>query len=255
MAGRDRTLHWDGCLNVRDLGGHATSGGGHTRFGAIVRADSVRGLSDAGWAALVGHGVSRIVDLRFQSELDADPPAELPVELVHVSLLGDDADPEFQTAIDALDTTRDVYLEFLERFRPRFAEAVAAVAAAPPGAVVVHCHGGKDRTGLVAALLLRLAGVEPGPIADDYALSATNLEAVQSEWIAAAPDETERARRRRISETPREAMLEVLQELERRYGGVREYLLAGGASEADVDRARARLLVRTAAGHVEGLGA
>ncbi|MFN2468347.1 MAG: tyrosine-protein phosphatase [Gaiellaceae bacterium] len=241
MATRTRDLAWDGCLNVRDLGGHATEDGRETRFGAVVRADSVRRLSDVGWGALVEHGITRIVDLRMQQELDVDPPAALPVEVVHLSVLGE-LDPEAEAAIDALATTRDVYLEFLERYRSNFARAVAAVGDAPPGGVLIHCHSGKDRTGLLVALLLRLAGVRAAEIADDYALSEQRLAPVLERWIAEAGDETERERRRRISETPREAMLEVLEELERRYGSVRGYLLAGGASEAEIDRAAARLL-------------
>lgn len=236
----EATLGWEGCLNVRDLGGHPMADGASTRFGAIVRADSVRSLSDAGWTALVGHGIRWIVDLRLRSELDADPPAELPVEVVHVSIL-DEWDTETGAAINALETTREVYLEFLERFRPSFARAIVAVADAPEGGVLVHCHSGKDRTGLVVALLLRLAGVAREEIADDYALSERRLASVAAGWIAEAPDEAERARRLRISETPREAMLEVLEELERRYGSAREYLVAGGASEEALDRAAARL--------------
>jgi len=85
---RTRDLTWDGCLNVRDLGGLPTEDGGETRFDAVVRADSIGRLSDAGWAALAGYGVRRIVDLRWRDELEGDPPRALPVEVVHVSLFG-----------------------------------------------------------------------------------------------------------------------------------------------------------------------
>jgi len=135
-----------------------------------------------------------------------------------------------------------VYLVFLERYREYVARAITAVAEAPEGGVVVHCQGGKDRTGLVVALLLRLAGVSVADAADDYSLSERNLAAVSEAWIAEAPDEHERERRRRISATPSEAMREVLEELERRYGSVRAYLLAGGATEDALDRARLRLV-------------
>jgi protein tyrosine/serine phosphatase len=159
-------LVWDGLLNVRDLGGHATVDGGHTRFGAVVRADSVRRLSDDGWRALVAYGIGTIVDLRFHSELAADPPRDLPVEVVHVPVFPEPEShhwPEIDAighgAHDVAAGTGAVYLALLERGRPRFAEAIAAVAEAPGGGVVVHCTAGKDRTGLVSALLLRLAGV------------------------------------------------------------------------------------------------
>lgn len=244
---RERTLTWDGCLNVRDLGGHATEQGGETRFGEIVRADSVRQLSDEGWEALVAYGVRTIVDLRFHEELEADPPRELPVELVHVQLLGEQ-DPEVAAELDAIGAaaaepelgTRDVYLEFLERYRENFATAVAAVARAD-GPVVVHCQGGKDRTGLVVALLLRVAGVPVDDIAADYALSADNLAPAIEEWIAAGETPEEQARRRRISVGTARVMREVLEELDRRYGGVEGYLRAAGVADEDLDRVRARL--------------
>jgi protein-tyrosine phosphatase len=243
----ERALAWDGCLNVRDLGGHQTPDG-RTRFGAVVRADSVRQLSDAGWRSLVDYGITRVVDLRLHEELEADAPADLPVEVVHVSLFGDgraehwqEIDEIARAAGDPPASTRVVYLEFLERFRGQFAAAIAAVADAPEGGVLVHCQAGKDRTGLVTALLLRLAGVGIDEVGADYALSERNLSAPTSEWIAEAEDDEERRRRVRMSATPPEAMVGVLEELERRYGSVLGYLRAGGADEGIPERAAARL--------------
>lgn len=245
----DRFLTWDGCVNVRDLGGHATADGRTTRFGAVVRADSVRALSDAGWDALLAYGVSRIVDLRVHSELALDPPRELDVEVVHVPVMHEVDDQEWveinaigDAQPDAAGATRAVYLEFLERRHPQFAQAFAAVADAPEGTVVVHCHGGKDRTGLVVALLLRLVGVDIEAIAADYALSGHNLRERTAAWVAEAEDEFEQERRRRIGEAPAEAMVGVLEELERRYGSVRAYLAAAGVDPATIDKVPARLL-------------
>ena len=89
MALRDTELAWEGCLNVRDLGGHRTEDGGETSYGAIVRADSVHQLTEAGWEALVAYGIRTVVDLRGHHEREGDPPSELPVEVVHVpAMLG-----------------------------------------------------------------------------------------------------------------------------------------------------------------------
>jgi protein tyrosine/serine phosphatase len=248
MDAVERTLAWEGCMNVRDLGGHPTADGGTTGFGRIVRADSVRQLTHAGWEALVEYGVGTIVDLRFHDELEADPPGDIPVDVVHIPLLGE-IDPEYGTELDQLaeaagtdaEATQSVYLDFLERYPKNFATVIRAVADAPEGAVLVHCMGGKDRTGLVVALLLSLAGVPADEVAADYAVSERNLAEWSGRWIDSAPDDAERARRRRISACPPDAMRGVLEELARRHGSVRGYLQAAGSSEDELERAAARL--------------
>ncbi|HEY5693360.1 MAG TPA: tyrosine-protein phosphatase [Gaiellaceae bacterium] len=246
-----RDLVWDGCLNVRDLGGLPTRDGSETRFGAVVRADSVRLLSDEGWKALVDHGIRTVIDLRGDHERAEDPPAECPVEVAHIPFLsGDEAErdalgDELEAAATAAPNvaagTRDVYLIFLERFRPNVAAAVRAVAHAPAGGIVIHCAGGKDRTGLLAALLLHLAGVDDGDIAADYALSEERLRPRHERWFAAAESQEELERLRRITRTPAASMVGVFAELERRYGGVEEYLRGAGVTDEELELARARL--------------
>ena len=145
-----RDLAWDGCLNVRELGGLPTQDGGRTRFGVVVRADSVRQLSDDGWQALVDHGVRTVVDLRGHDERVDDPPAELPVEVVHVPFfesteeeweeIASELDAAVTAAPDVATATRDVYLIFLERFRANIADAVRAVAHAPAGCVQIRSN-------------------------------------------------------------------------------------------------------------------
>jgi protein tyrosine/serine phosphatase len=244
-----RDLTWEGCLNVRDLGGHRTEDGRTTRFGAVVRSDTRGRLTDAGWRALEEYGVSRIVDLRFHEELAEDPPRETSVEVVHVSLLGQPDDRVWAEIDEAARGARDiaervalVYREFLTRFEPQFAEALRAVAGAADGAVVVHCVGGKDRTGLVSALLLRLCGVPVDVIDADYAATEPNLRAVHDEWVAAADDERERVRRERLAASPAGTMAQVLEWLETERGGAEGYLRAAGVSGADLDRILDRLV-------------
>ena len=135
---------------------------------------------------------------------------------------------------------REAYLGLLAHFRGAFAAAIETLGREDEP-VVVHCQGGRDRTGLAAALLLRLAGVGPRAIAADHALSDESWAPYHEHWFAAAPDERERARRRRIVVPAGETMAGVLAEVERRYGGPREYLLGGGADPAALDGAVARL--------------
>jgi protein-tyrosine phosphatase len=243
-------LEWEGCLNVRDLGGLETEDGRRIRAGAIVRADNVRKLTDAGWHALARHGVSRIVDLRWVGELAEDPPRDLDVEVVNVSVLGDTWDDDYGRELDAhLDSVEDMadhyaysYVDFLERYRGRFGEAFAAIADAPDGAVVVHCMGGKDRTGLVSALLLRLAGVSHEAIGRDYALSGPNLAPERAAWLGSIADDVTRRRQEKLGETPAAGMVRVVERIEADYGDVASYLRAAGLDDAQVERLRERLL-------------
>jgi protein-tyrosine phosphatase len=249
MRAGDRTLSWDGCLNVRDLGGLPIEGGGVTRSAAILRADSIRKLTDAGWQALLEYGVACILDLRFHSELADDPPKDVPIDVIHISVLPEpdaevwhEMDAIGDAEADAAAGTRAVYLEFLERYGPKFAEAVDAVANAPQGPVVIHCVGGKDRTGLVSALVLRLAGVSVADVAADYALSEENLRSEAAEWIGMATTQEERSHRERRSHTPPQAMMGVLEEIEHRYGSVAAYLRANGASAPGLQKVIDRLM-------------
>jgi protein-tyrosine phosphatase len=212
-----------------------------------VRADNIRQLTDDGWRALAGHGVARIVDLRWQEELDEDPPGNVGIDVVHVSLLGE-LDPNFSDDVRDYMAVDDPagywaisYTRILHVFAPNFALALAAIADAPEGTVVFHCAGGKDRTGLVAALVLRLAGAPIDEIALDYSLSAERRAGSPDSWVESAPDEDERARRQFMQHTPAEAMQRALEQLEREYGTVEAYLAHAGLDEARIARLRERL--------------
>jgi protein tyrosine/serine phosphatase len=241
------SLTWEGCVNVRDLGGLPTEDGRRTRLGGVVRSDNVRRLTDEGWRALAEHGVRRIVDLRFPEELAEDPPRDLEIDVVHVSVLGV-ADPEYVKELDAHLAVNDIadhyawsYVEFLERYRDSFGEAFAAIADAD-GTVVVHCFAGKDRTGIVAGLLLRLAGVDYATIGDDYALTADNLRPRWDAWLEQTEDEEQRTKLAKLQHTPAEAMSRVVQEIEHRYGDVASYLRAAGLTDEQLERLRERLV-------------
>ncbi len=249
MKPHERELTWKGCLNVRDLGGHSTQDGAETRYRSIVRADSLHQLTEEGWQSAVDYGIRTVVDLRMDEEREGEPPAGAPVDLLHISLFDDDKavfeeiEAAAEAAPDVATATREVYLLFLEHFKANVAAAIRAVANAPEGGVVVHCMGGKDRTGLVTALLLSLAGVDDEQIAADYALSEERLRPRHELWFAEAETDAERERLRRIAQTPATSISGVLAEVKRRYGGVEGYLRAAGLGDQELRLARSRLRV------------
>ncbi len=226
----ERVLRWDGCVNVRDLGGLPLEGGGETAFRVVVRADSVRALTDAGWQALVDYGVRQAVDLRSEGEVALDAPRDIPIEISHFPVHGDSV-----PAVAEWRTMQEAYAGMLEHFAPQFAGAVSTVAQAD-APVVVHCHGGRDRTGLVSALILRLVGVDLDAIAAEHALSDVYLAPWWKPWHDDAPDAETRERRVRVTQMPIGAMADVLEDLD-----VRGYLVAAGALPEDLDRLVVRL--------------
>jgi protein tyrosine/serine phosphatase len=239
-----RLLEWEGCLNARDLGGYATGDGRETRWGAVVRSASLAALSEAGRAAVADYGVRAIVDLRLPAELADDPnpfaePGDHGIVYTNVSFIDPAAAPP-----DAVSTLAEDYLQMLDRYRVGVAEAMTAVARAPEGAVLIHCAAGKDRTGLISALLLGLAGVPAETIAADYAMTAELLRSREREWLEGLEPE-ERAEREamlaRYAPTA-EVMSAVLEGLAERFGGVEPYLLATGMGTDDLDRLRDRLV-------------
>ncbi|GJF34563.1 protein-tyrosine-phosphatase [Kitasatospora sp. NE20-6] len=182
----DRHLVWDGCLNVRELGGLPTGDGRWTRRGAVVRADNLDRLTAEGWVALQAHGIRTVVDLRNEEEYR--PLLERPdgIGLVRVPL-DELAGPDWWARFGGLDGTPLAFRPYLDHCRQAVADVVAAVGRAEPGGVVVHCGAGRDRTGLASLVLLSVAGVRADAIIDDYLLSTANLRPL---WgMLGRPDE------------------------------------------------------------------
>jgi protein tyrosine/serine phosphatase len=153
-------------------------------------------------------------------------------------------DLETDAAYEAAVPTPGEYRAIVERGKELIATVIKAVAASlEEGGVLVHCHGGKDRTGIVVALLLSLAGVPRETIAEDYAMSEARLEPANSAWL----DEQARIHGHPI-ERPHwmysrpEKMASLLAYLDQHYGGVEGYLAACGVTRAEMAQVREHLL-------------
>jgi len=251
-------IELEGAVNVRDLGDLPTWDGQLTARGRLVRADNLQELSASDVAALVHDiGVTTVVDLRSSHELKAEGPAPIGavagVRYAHHPVL-----PEVGSSTDmaaALLTRHDQdksrypadpicghYLGYLEDRPDQVAGALRSVARSE-GAALVHCAAGKDRTGVVVALALTVAGVRPEAVVADYAASGERTAAI-----------TERLRRSRlyardIDSAPAdlrwsrpETMTAFLEQMDARYGGVASWLADHGLDAADLRLLRAKLL-------------
>jgi protein-tyrosine phosphatase len=162
-----RELSWDGCVNVRDLGGL-----GQIRPGAVVRMEAPRRLTEAGWAAAWAHGVRTVIDLRDVGECEPDR-APRPAGITTVQVPLDPVGTPFYEHWEKIDNLASplYFPAMLAEHPERVIAAVRAIASAAPGCVVFHCAGGKDRTGLLALVLLTLTGATPEEIIADYLLT------------------------------------------------------------------------------------
>ena len=239
---RSRHLDWEGCLNLRDLGGLPTEDGRTTAWGAFVRGDTLCGLTESGRGALLGYGIRTVIDLRSSEEITAEPNpfAALPdvISYVHQPL----NDPATESRLSVTASATDRYLVMVDAAGTagRLAAVFASMASAPAGGVLFHCFAGRDRTGVIAALLLRLAGVGIGVIVRDYEATDERMRARYDDWLATLAG-TARERFLASLEQRGHPIRRTIEHVEDRYGTVARYLEEHGATRADIDRVRARI--------------
>ena len=170
-----RTVRVVGLLNARDLGGLPRISGGDTPFGVFFRSECVDRLSVEGWSALHALGVRTVVDLRQEAERRLDVGRR--PEWLHTLVVDHDGLENESFWADYWGNGRAgtalYYLPHLRAMPERTAAVLHALATAPPGGVLFHCAAGRDRTGLIAAILLKVADVEVEAIVSDYLLSTT----------------------------------------------------------------------------------
>lgn len=233
-----RILQFPDLLNARDLGGYPTADGERTRWRSVLRADDLVQLTPAGVQAIADFGVETVVDLRWPEEVETSPHP-VPRELKHVryhqiSLLARSVAD--WVPLQAGCTKEMWKCAVLDHTREELKAVLQVIASASPGPVLFHCVAGKDRTGIVAALLLAIADVVPEAIAYDYAASTEQLrDAYLQRYASSDPAEIIEAVR-----CPEQGVHNMLEYLAR-FGGVRGYLEDIGFASADVARLRARL--------------
>lgn len=238
----ERHIPLAGTFNLRDVGGYATAAGATVRWRTLFRADSLHRLPAEAQEALLARGVHTVIDLRHAGELAVAPHvlvAAPGIAYHHQSLFGDGRD----MALAGGDLAA-LYRAVIDRCGAEIAAVFGLLAA--PGALpaVVHCTAGKDRTGLIVALALGMAGVPAATIAEDYALTARYL--VAEFWaearVRAEAGGQDWATYQQLLICPLELLLDTLTYLDERYGGVVPYLLAQGVTTEQLATLRAALL-------------
>lgn len=238
-------------FNLRDLGGHRTAGGGTVKRGRLFRAAGLHRLTEADVAAASELRLRTVFDLRTGHELQryGGFPTELVVvEPYHAPMLPDLTERK-DSAVAAGGLLGERYVEMLDSGRDAVALVVNRLAAADAFPAAFYCTAGKDRTGVMAAVLLGLLGVSDDDIAADYLLTAEAMPHLL-EWIDANEPEMGAWMKTlppAVLDTPAEAVPALLDGLRERHGTIERYVRWCGAEERAIDALRSGLTERAAA--------
>lgn len=240
-------LQFEGGYNFRDLGEIQTRDGKMTKRGVFIRCGNLDRLSEAAQEQLIQYGVKTVIDLRTVWECENYPNVfaksqhlqykNLPLIL---DKLGDE--PEFRKKSDNLEHLHEVYRLYIDHCQAEIGAIFIAIAESD-GATVFHCYAGKDRTGVIAAMLLALVGVDDEAIAADYAETNAQIAHLVTQWFEDAARENRDMRKlKRNSGAEPETILDTLAYIRETYGGVAEYLQGCGVSLAQLEQIRARFV-------------
>ena len=227
--------------NARDLGGYRTATGATTQWRRFVRTGDMNAVSGADQDALIAHGIGTVIDLRMRKEIEAAPNVfgeSGKARLVLHDFWGDRFD-DYRSPDRTAEPAKklaDLYRAGLKQNAFVVAEIMTTFAESGAPGFAFHCRSGKDRTGLIAALLLGLADVPAETICADFALTATYLKTE-----AINPIDGKRPGAWQRGSDPATMMM-TLAHLDERYGGARGYLRWAGVNDATLDGVRARLL-------------
>jgi hypothetical protein len=240
-----RCLAFTDVFNFRDLGGYPAAGGRTVRWRRLYRADDLSRLQPVDYPGFEALGLRTVVDLRRPAEVDQDGRVSVPegVNYYHVGL-----DYPHWPAQEFADTQERIaylrlrYVELATYAAADLAAVLKLIADPSSAPLVFHCVAGKDRTGVVAALTLALLGVDTATIADDYALSEAAEPAAWEYYRRRAGERVPRQRWRTFTVSPREGIINLLDELTSKYGSVPGYAAAIGIDAAQIESMRTHLL-------------
>ncbi|MBA8840893.1 tyrosine-protein phosphatase [Ochrobactrum sp. RH2CCR150] len=230
-----------GTFNIRDLGGY-TGLDGETQWRRMFRADGLHRLDAAGMALLVDEGVTTVIDLRHDRELvsQPDPFYVNPTVAYHNVSLFEALIPEPGEKGDVL---YDLYIKALNHRPVEIVRVLTLIAEAPQGIVLFHCTAGKDRTGIIAALLLALAGVSADLIVEDYALTGPMIAPMIDDILAhAALQGTDLESFRPLLAAEPRTMADTISYIDRHYGSATDYLAKSGLRPDTAELLRHRLM-------------
>jgi protein-tyrosine phosphatase len=240
--GKERQLSLAGAINFRDLGGYQTSDGRRTRYGRVFRSNSLQELTRADITVIRERlRLKTVLDLRSAQEIQHDgvgPVEHESLRYVNLPMLQEKG--KYRPGVIETGLV-DRYFSYLHFAQDSIVSALETIADAQP--IVFHCAAGKDRTGVLAALLLGCLGVEAETVIYDYAFAQQSREEIVN-FLRRRPSYVERLDQLRPSalDSDPSTMRQFLGLLDEGYGGARNWALRAGVSKTMLRRLESTLL-------------
>ncbi len=226
-------LDIEGTYNIRDLGGITVSDTACIQSNILLRSGNLDKLPGKSQQELIDYGVKTIIDLRNEWEAAYYPNRFRDSGQVHyynLPLVGDrlSNDESWTSAIDNCGDLAEIYIKYIDSCKIKIERIISAIASHEAG-IIIHCHAGKDRTGIISALVLGVIGVSDDDIASDYALSRQNIEHLVQEWRTYAKENNRDLEKlEREADSSPETILKMLEHIRHEYSSIEEYLIGCG---------------------------
>lgn len=242
----NRKLNWSNCYNVRDIGGLPTKSGRLTKSKVLVRSDTPNRLDENSIQALIDYGIRTIIDVRSAQEAEQYPsifngPSHS--EVTYLNLPLEKYYPHVGELIKKAESRGEVYCIVLDHYPDCIAAVMNAIGSAAEGGILIHCHAGKDRTGTIIGLCLRLVGVPFETITADYAQSQICLKPLYDELVEQVGGDENIGFWSKQTVT-KEMMALMLNHIDLNYGDIEAYLKSAGMQDHELDTVKTRLLER-----------
>lgn len=242
-----RNLQIDGTYNIRDLGGYPIGDHVTTKSHMLIRAGNLDQLPMSSQQQLIDYGVKTVIDLRDEWEVENYPNVfaqSTVVKYLNLPLIGNHLSNDETWKEEERDYRflHDFYIKYIEHCQSQISTIMKAIAENPT-TIIFHCYAGKDRTGIIAGLLLDLAGVPRQIIAEDYAKSNQEIQHLIKQWRSYTEQNNgDMQALERDSASEPITILNMLDYIDRQYGGIRDYLMRCGLTDSQLRQIRSHLI-------------
>lgn len=237
---RYNILELDNALNFRDLGGYSSSLGGEVKKGKLFRSDSLANLSKSDIDIILSKEIRTVIDLRTDFEIAKGQSKLKDIEGVNyfkISLMDNIHSSDFVSFRKAMPTSMiELYVNLLNNSAEKIVAVFDTILKKSNSGIVFNCSAGKDRTGVIAALISDLLGVSKRDIYESYVITEKLMEPITNETLRHYEESTGFVMPKYLFESKQESIEQFIEYLYKKFGGAKNYLLENGFGEVKLNQ-------------------